>query len=99
MDERYRATQWRKKLERGRNGWRRFTSAALPRCVIEFHIIHQGYLYSGRHGTFSFDPEDGRTPGTVAYVLNRRDLMTEGVWRMARNPDGEWGMVRRPWQT
>jgi hypothetical protein len=97
MDDRYRATVWRKKLERGRNGWRRFTATSLPRCVIEFHIIHQGYLYSGRHGTFSFDPEEGRTPGTVAYVLNRRDLMTEGVWRMARNPSGEWGMVRRKW--
>lgn len=98
MDERYRATRWRKKLERGRNGWRRFTSASLPRCVIEFHIIHNGYIYSGRHGTFSFDPEEGRTPGTVAYLLNRRDLMTEGVWRMAQNPDGEWGMVRRLWR-
>lgn len=65
----------------------------LHKFVIEFHIIHQGYLYSGRHGTFSFDPEDGRTPGTVAYVLNRRDLMTEGVWRMARNPNGEWFAV------
>ena len=51
MDGRYRATMWRKKLERGRTGWRRFTSASLPCCVIEFHIIHNGYLYSIAVGT------------------------------------------------
>lgn len=97
MGDRYRATLWRKKLERSRRGWRRFSSAPLPRCVIEFHIIQRGVIYSGRWNGTSFDQRDVVTPGTAAYVLTRRDLMTEGVWRRARNQSADWGVVSRPW--
>lgn len=97
MDDRYRATLWRKKLERSRRGWRRFSSAQLPRCVIEFHIIQKGTLYSGRSHGASFDQRDVLTPGTAAYLLMRRDLMTEGVWRKARDQGAALGVVSRPW--
>ncbi|MGO2009467.1 hypothetical protein [Vreelandella venusta] len=95
MDTRYRATLWRKSMER--RGWRRISSMRLPRCVIEFHIIQQGRLYSGRWHGKSFDPMDSLTPGTAAYLITRRDLMTEGVWRRAKDQNAEWGVVYRPW--
>lgn len=95
MSNHYLAVQWRKHLERKRKGWRRFTGAQLPNCVIEFHIIHQGQLYSGRHHATNLNDTDTRTPGTAAYVLRRRDLMLEGVWRRASNQHATWGMVCR----
>lgn len=96
MDNTYLATQWRKKIERSRKGWRRISNAMLPHCVIEFHIIHGGQLYSGRcHGRHLLD-QDASTPGTLAYVIQRRDLMTEGVFRRAQNQHGTFGFVKRP---
>ncbi|QPI64476.1 hypothetical protein [Vreelandella venusta] len=94
MNARYRATLWRKAMER--KGWRRISSISLPRCVIEFHIIQHGKLYSGRWHGKSFDPMDALTPGTAAHLITRRDLMTEGVWRRANDQSAEWGVVYRP---
>ena len=95
MENLYQAVQWRKHLERKRRGWRRFTGVPLPHCVIEFHIIHQGRIYSGRHHATHLNVEDVTTPGTAAYVLRRRDLMLEGVWRRANHQRAAWGMVCR----
>ncbi|MGP9796215.1 hypothetical protein ACT3UJ_02470 [Halomonas sp. 86] len=88
----YKATLWRKSLER--RGWRRFGNYTLPRCMIEYHVIHRGKLYSGRCYTTSL-PGDRSQPGTAAYVIQRRDMMTEGVWRRTRD-DAPVGQIVRP---
>lgn len=92
----YEATQWRKRMERKPGGsWRRFTNTMLPNCVIEYHIIHGGRLYSGRcRGGHRIG--DVSVPGTPAYVVGRRDLMTEGVWRRACDQYAGLGQVIRP---
>ena len=83
----YSAVQWRKALER--KGWKRLDKYRLPNELIEFHIIHQGKLYSGR--CIGAHPiGDTTQPGSIAYVVTRRDLMTEGVWRKSRG--GKIGM-------
>ena len=89
----YKATLWRKSLER--RGWKRLDKYRLPNSLIEFHIIHQGQLYSGRHHATNLNDTDARTPGTAAYVLRRRDLMLEGVWRRSSDQHAAWGMVCR----
>lgn len=90
----YKATQWRKALER--RGWKRLDKYRLPNELIEFHIIHKGRLYSGR--CIGAHPiGDTTQPGSIAYVIGRRDLMTEGVWRRAMNQQGELGMIERRW--
>ncbi|WP_252108857.1 MULTISPECIES: hypothetical protein [unclassified Halomonas] len=87
----YESIQWRKRLERC--GWRKFTGARLPRGLIEFHIIQAGKLYSGRCWSENL-PGDSSTPGTIAYVVQREDLRTAGVWRRANS--GSVGMIVRP---
>jgi len=83
----YKATLWRKALER--RGWKRLDKYRLPNELIEFHIIHQGKLYSGR--CIGAHPiGDTTQPGSIAYVVTRRDLMVEGVWRKAKG--GQIGM-------
>ncbi|RUR48781.1 hypothetical protein [Vreelandella populi] len=83
----YKATQWRKAMER--KGWKLLGKYRLPNELIEFHVIHKGRLYSGR--CMGASPiGDFSQPGSIAYVIMRRDLMTEGVWRKARG--GQIGM-------
>lgn len=77
----YKATLWRKALER--RGWKRIDKYRLPNELIEFHIIQKGRLYSGRC-IGSHPVGDSTQPGSIAYVLTRRDLMAEGVWRKAK---------------
>ncbi|WP_447926956.1 hypothetical protein [Vreelandella sp. EE27] len=98
QDRNYRLIQWRKKLERSGKGWRRFTDLRLPRRIIEFHIIHDDTLYSGRWPETSRDSFELNTPGTATFVLHRRDLMSSGVWRVAPDQDAPLGMIRRPWR-
>ena len=83
----YKATLWRKALER--KGWKRLGKYRLPNDLIDFHIIHRGKLYSGR--CIGAHPiGDSTQPGSIAYVSTRRDLMTEGVWRLSKG--GQIGM-------
>lgn len=86
----YAAVQWRKSLER--RGWKRLGKYRLPNDLIDFHIIHRGQLYSGR--CIGAHPAgDSTQPGSIAYVIGRRDLMTEGVWRLSSG--GQIGMNTR----
>lgn len=86
----YKATLWRKALER--RGWKRIDKYRLPNELIEFHIIQKGRLYSGR--CIGAHPiGDSTQPGSIAYVIGRRDLMTEGVWRLSSG--GQIGMNAR----
>lgn len=83
----YKATLWRKSLER--RGWKRLDKYKLPNDLIDFHVIHRGKLYSGR--CIGAHPiGDSTQPGSIAYVVTRRDLMVEGVWRKAKG--GQIGM-------
>ncbi|WP_252109039.1 MULTISPECIES: hypothetical protein [unclassified Halomonas] len=88
----YEAIQWRKTLEK--KGWRKF-AGDLPRCVIEYHIIRGGWLYSGRCAAHHPLGNVADT-GSQANILQRRDLNSVGVWRRARRPAGERGQTRRP---
>ncbi|MDN3561733.1 hypothetical protein [Vreelandella neptunia] len=92
----YAATQWRKRLER--KGWISLRRKAPALGVIEYHVIYRGHLYSGRCNASSLNGEDMLVAGTTEYLLRRTDLITEGVWRRAKNKTGEMGRVCRPWQ-
>jgi hypothetical protein len=86
----YKATLWRKALER--RGWKRLDKYKLPNDLIDFHVIHRGKLYSGR--CIGAHPVgDFTQPRSSAYVIGRRDLMTEGVWRLSSG--GQIGMNAR----
>lgn len=86
----YKATLWRKALER--RGWKRLDKYKLPNDLIDFHIIHRGKLYSGR--CIGAHPVgDFTQPRSIAYIIGRRDLMTEGVWRLSNG--GQIGMNAR----
>lgn len=96
MDQQqYMATQWRKRLER--KGWISLRRKAPMHGLIEYHVIYRGHLYSGRCNPATLNSEDTWTVGTTAYLLRRTDLITEGVWRKARNQAGEVGRICRPW--
>lgn len=91
----YNATQWRKRLER--MGWISLRRKAPAHGVIEYRIIYRGHLYSGRCNAAALSSEDILTVGTTGYLLRRVDHITEGVWRLAKRPDGKAGRVCRPW--
>lgn len=95
MDERYRSVLWRKRLEQ--KGWISLRRRTPNGRIIEFHVIYKGQLYSGRCHVSQLH-EDAMKPGAMGYLLGRPDLIREGVWRRARNPEGELGMVRLPWR-
>ena len=91
----FNATQWRKRLER--KGWISLRRRSPGHGVIEYHIIFRGHLYSGRCNAATLGSEDTLNVGTTGYLLRRVDLITEGVWRLAKRPDGKMGRVCRPW--
>lgn len=91
----YSAVQWRKRLER--KGWISLSRRAPAHGVIEYHVIYLGHLYSGRCDASGFNGEGMLAVGSTEYLLRRVDLITEGVWRRAKRPDGEIGRVCRPW--
>lgn len=90
---RYLATKWRKSLER--RGWHNIRKGVPIKLVVEFHIIYRGKLYSGRCVVGWLSSQDTYQPGTLAFMFRRRDQITEGVWRRARNVNGELGVVVR----
>ncbi|WP_447896062.1 hypothetical protein [Vreelandella sp. GE22] len=87
----YETIQWRKAMER--RGWRKFAGTLPPR-MIEYHIVRNGKLYSGRcdaHNPIG----NVSDPGSQANILRRRDLNDVGVWRLAKRPGGESGQTVR----
>lgn len=94
MATHYQVTQWRKRLER--KGWIGLKRRQADRFRwIEFHVIWQGWLYSGRCKLSLCDEQDHYRPGTTLYMLHRQKDIADGVWRYSR--PGEPGMVRRQW--
>ena len=92
----YNATQWRKRLER--KGWISLRRRAPAHGIIEYHVIYRGHLSSGRCNAAELNGEGMLVVGTTEYLLRRTDVITEGVWRRAKDPGGKQGRVCRPWQ-
>jgi hypothetical protein len=90
---RYRATLWRKALER--RGWKNLRKGFPTTCVIEYHVLYRGYLYSGRCQVNGLNSGDVQTPGATLFLLRRTDMILEGVWRKARNQNAETGTMAR----
>ncbi len=97
MDDatRYRISTWRKRLER--KGWRSLRRGPPPRNrVIEYHVIWQGRLISGRVRLDALDVHAGYwTPGSPIYLLVRGQDVMEGVWRLAREVTAHPGQLAR----
>ncbi|MBB3142842.1 hypothetical protein [Halomonas organivorans] len=90
---------WRKRLER--RGWVSLRRGAAPgNRVVEYHVVWQGWLISGR---VLLGHRDRRwewwEPGSPTYLLERRHDVTEGVWRYCRRRAAQLGQVARrvPW--
>ena len=90
---RYRATLWRKALDR--RGWKNLRKGFPGSCLIEYHVLYRGYLYSGRCKPLDLDGGDAMTAGTTLFLLRRTDMILEGVWRRARNQNAETGRTAR----
>ena len=93
---RYRATLWRKALER--RGWKNLRKGFPMNILIEYHILYRGYLYSGRCKPSRLDSRDVMTAGTTLFLLRRTDMIREGVWRRARNQAAETGSTARQFE-
>lgn len=97
MDQqtRYRIIQWRKRLERC--GWLSLRRAPpLRDRVIEYHVVWQGWLVSGRVRLLDLDYERGYwEPGTPVYLLERGQDVAEGVWRVAKDQSAPAGQMMR----
>lgn len=93
VDANYRATLWRKALER--RGWKNLRKGFPNHCVIEYHILYLGYLYSGRCQALKLNGSDALTAGTTLFLLRRTDMIQEGVWRRARNQAAKAGRTAR----
>ncbi|MGE6778244.1 hypothetical protein ACQKFL_11455 [Vreelandella titanicae] len=89
----YRATLWRKALER--RGWKNLRKGFPMNIVIEYHVLYRGYLYSGRCKPLGLNSSDVMTAGTTLFLLRRTDMILEGVWRRARNQGAETGRRAR----
>ena len=91
----YRITQWRKRLER--KGWLSLRRGApVQDRVIEYHVLWQGRLFSGRVRLADLDLTKGYwEPGTPAYLLQRMQDVQEGVWRVAKDQTAPCGQVMR----
>lgn len=94
-DTRLRITQWRKRLER--RGWISLRRGAPVRDrVIEYHVIWQGWLVSGRTRLGDLDRAAGYwEPGTPVYLLERGQDVIDGVWRIARDQGGRTGQAMK----
>lgn len=95
-DTRYRITTWRKRLEH--RGWISLRRQVPPRNrVIEYHVIWRGRLFSGRVLLAELAHHESYwQPGTPVYLLERGQDVEEGVWRLARDPEGKrWQVARR----
>ncbi|SDO73157.1 hypothetical protein SAMN04487957_110154 [Halomonas shengliensis] len=91
----YRITTWRKRLER--RGWTSLRRARPPRGrLIEYHVIWEGQLVSGRVRLADLDDQAYWQPGSPIALLERGLDVVEGVWRVARDPGAVSGQVRRP---
>ena len=93
-DTRYCLTTWRKRLER--RGWvslRR--SRPQGNRLIEYHVIWQGRLISGRVQLSALGDEGYWQPGSPVYLLERGQDVEEGVWRVARDQAAVPGQVMR----
>ncbi|XKE45767.1 hypothetical protein LG302_01085 [Halomonas organivorans] len=97
MDDatRYRLTVWRKRLEaRGWIGLRR--AAPIQHKVVEYHVIWQNRLISGRARLADFDQQRAIwEPGSAVYLLERQQDVWEGVWRVARDQQAPVSQVVR----
>lgn len=97
MDDatRYRLTTWRKRLER--RGWTSLRRHRPPRDrLIEYHVIWQGRLISGRVQLSALGDKGYWQPGSPVYLLERGQDVDEGVWRVARGQAAGPGQVVRP---
>lgn len=97
MDEQTRLliTQWRKRLER--KGWISLRRGAPVRDrLVEYHVIWQGRVVSGRVRLRDLDATAGYwEPGTPVYLLERGKDVEEAVWRIARDQGRKPGQVMR----
>jgi|SRR5690554_1355663 len=91
----YRITTWRKRLER--RGWTSLRRARPPRNrLVEYHVIWQGQLISGRVRLTDLDDSAYWQPGSPVALLERGLSVIEGVWRVAARQQARAGQVRRP---
>lgn len=89
-----RITQWRKRLER--SDWIGVRRKMPPRNrMIEYHIIWRGHLVSGRVRLCDESHDSWWEPGTPTYLFLRGVDVTDGVWRVAKDQNGQVGQVHR----
>ncbi|MDI5890588.1 hypothetical protein [Halomonas rhizosphaerae] len=97
MDDptRYRLTTWRKRLER--QGWVSLRRRRPPgNRLVEYHVIWQGRLISGRVRLSELDRDAGFwQPGSPVYLLERGQDVVEGVWRVAKDQAAVPGQMVR----
>lgn len=97
MDDaiRYRLTTWRKRLER--RGWVSLRRSRPPgNRLVEYHVVWQGRLISGRVRLSELDHDAGFwQPGSPVYLLERGQDVEEGVWRVAKDQAAAPGRVVR----
>ena len=87
-------TQWRKRLER--RGWTGLRRRQPPHNeLIEYHVIRQGWLYSGRCRLDDYSEIDRFREGTLTCMLERGYGIDDGVWRRADPGAGEKGGICR----
>ena len=92
----YQITQWRKRLER--KGWLGLSRSSPPiDRLVEYHVVSQGWLISGRCVLGKEIKDDWWEPGTPQYLLSRKHGISDGVWRLAKDQRAEVGQVRRTW--
>lgn len=93
-DTRYRLTTWRKRLER--RGWVSLKRHRPPRDrLIEYHVIWQGHLISGRVQLNTSGDDGYWQPGHPTYLLERGQDVYEGVWRLCQKTSVTQGQVYR----
>ena len=88
----YEITQWRKRLER--KGWLGLGRSSPPiDRLVEYHVVWQGWLISRRSVLGKEIKDDRWEPGTPQYLLSRKHGISDGVWRLAKDPGAEVGQV------
>lgn len=97
MDDatRYRLTTWRNRLER--RGWVSLRRSRPPgNRLVEYHVVWQGRLSSGRVRLSEQNRDAGFwQPGSAVYLLERCQDVEEGVWRVAKDPSAVPGQAVR----
>ncbi|MGQ7247616.1 hypothetical protein ACUN9Y_09775 [Halomonas sp. V046] len=90
----YEITQWRKRLER--KGWLGLSWSSPPiDRLVEYHVVWQGWLISGRCRLDDENRVDWWEPETPQYLRARKHGVSDGVWRQAKGQGEEVGQARR----